>query len=220
MAVSLGRTKSPAPPDAAAAFHAPLFHDLVSGLDPAGRHVVLDLGAASTDMLALLGRSHCRVDIADVAYSGGIDKLNATAAVSTADALLPERLSGDDFDLVFCWDLPNYLTLDALSALMTAIGRRARPRALVHALIVYAEREMSEAPGRFIPTTAGELINRNARGPSIEAPRYSPEELGKSMGEFALDRARLLSNGMQEFVFQLQCFGDSQGGSTTRHRTS
>jgi len=37
----------------------------------------------------------------------------------------------------------------------------------------------------------------------IAAPRYSPEDLGKSMGGFLIDRARLLSNGMQEFLFRL-----------------
>lgn len=167
-------------------------------------------------MLALLGRSRCRVEIADVAYSGGIDRLNASAAGSAlrsvTDELLPSPPPGDEFNLVFCWDLPNYLTLDALSALMNAIGRRARPRALVHALIVYAEREMSEKPGRFVPTSDGDLIDRSARRASVDAPRYSPEELGKSMSGFVLDRARLLGNGMQEFLFQLQCRGDSYSG--------
>ncbi len=213
MAVSLRRANTAASPNAPAAFHAPLFGELASALEPSDRHVILDLGAASTGMLALLGRSRSRVEIADVAFSGGIERLNALEPgpdlTSAADALLPDPAPGNEFDLVFCWDLPNYLTLDALSALMDAIGRRARPRALAHALIVYAEREMSEQPGRFVPTADGELIDRNARQASIAAPRYSPEELGKSMGQFVLDRARLLSNGMQEFVFQLPCRGDS-----------
>ena len=86
---------------------------------------------------------------------------------------------------------------------MNAIRQRARPRAQVHALICYAEREMSEEPGRFVPTADGELTDRSTPQASIAAPRYSPEDLGKSMGGFVLDRARLLSNGMQEFVFQL-----------------
>ncbi len=207
MAVSLRRAKPSAPPDAPVAFHAPLFHDLVAGLEPTRRHVVLDLGAASTDMLALLGRSRCRVEIADFAYSGCIEQLNASktgpALAGVADALLPNPPPGDEFELVFCWDLPNYLTLDALSALMKAIAQRARPRALVHALICYAEREMTEEPGRYVPTEDDKLIDRNARRASVAAPRYSPEDLCKSMGGFTLDRARLLSNGMQEFVFQL-----------------
>lgn len=177
-------------------------------MDANRRHVVLDLGAASTAMLALLGRSRCRVEIADLAHFGGIDQLNTSedgAALSdAAESLLPNPPPDDAIDLVFCWDLPNYLTLDALAALMRAIGRRARPGALAHALIFYAERDMKEHPGRFVPTAAGELIHHGASGVMMAAPRYSPEDLGKSMGHFVIDRARLLSNGMQEFLFRLE----------------
>ena len=189
------------------ALHAPLFHDLLAGLDETERHVVLDLGAASTGMLALLGRSRCRVEITDLAHFGGIDCLNTSepgpVLVDAADALLPNRLPDDAIDLVFCWDLPNYLTLNGLSALMNAIGRRARPGALAHALIFYAEPDMKEHPGRFVPTADGELIDNSAASAAIEAPRYSPEDLGKNIGQFVIDRARLLSNGMQEFLFRL-----------------
>ncbi len=172
------------PPDSPAAIHAPLFQDLVAGLDATRRHVILDLGAASTAMLALLGRSRCHVEIADLAHFGGIDNLNRAepgpALAEAAESVLPNRMTGDAIDFVFCWDLPNYLTLDAVSGLMGAIRRRARPGALAHALIFYADRDIT-----------------------LAAPRYSPEDLGKSMGGFMIDRARLLSNGMQEFLFRL-----------------
>lgn len=195
------------PPGSPAALHAPLFQNLVGGLDATRRHVILDLGAASTEMLALLSRSRCRVEIADLAHFGGIDHLNTAApgpAISeAAESVLPKRLANDAIDLVFCWDLPNYLTLDAVSGLMGAIGRRARPGALAHALIFYADRDMKEHPGRFVPTAAGELIDHSAPGRTIPAPRYSPEDLGKSISGFTIDRARLLSNGMQEFLFRL-----------------
>jgi hypothetical protein len=154
---------------------APLFRDLVARLDSTERHVVLDLGAASTTMLALLGRSRCRVEIVNLANFGGIDRLNATepgpALVDAAGSLLPNRLPIEAVDLVFCWDLPNYLTLSALSALMDAIGRCARPGALAHALVCYAERDMNEHPGRFVPTADGELIDYSATGAAITAPQ-------------------------------------------------
>ena len=196
------------PPNAPVAFHAPLFHDLVTGLSATERHVVLDLGTASTAMLALLGQSRCRVEIADLAHFGGVDRLNTAepgpAVTNAINAMLPNRLPDDAFDLVFCWDLPNYLTLDALSTLMNAIAHRARPGAVAHALIYYAERDMREHPGRFVPTADGaELIDYGATNAAIAAPRYSPEDLDKGMGRFVLDRARLLSNGMQEFLFRL-----------------
>ena len=208
MTASLRRVRRPAQPDPSAVLHAPLFQDLVTGLDATERHVILDLGAASTAMLALLGRSRCRVEIADLAHFGGIIQLNSTEPgpelATAAKSLLPNRLSDEAIDRVFCWDLPNYLTLDSLSALMDAIARRARPGALAHALIFYAERDMKENPGRFVPTPDGELIDHSTPSPAIAAPRYSPEELGKSMGRFVIDRARLLSNGMQEFLFRLE----------------
>jgi len=159
-------------------------------------------------MLALLGRSRCRVEIADLAHFGGIDRLNGAkpgpGIAKASESVLPNRLTTDAIDIVFCWDLPNYLTLDAVSGLMGAIGRRARPGALAHALIFYADREMREHPGRFVPTATGELIDRSNPGAAIMAPRYSPEDLGKCMGGFRIDRARLLSNGMQEFLFRLE----------------
>ena len=76
-------------------------------------------------MLALLSRSRCRVEIADLSYFGGIDRLNTAepgpAISEAAESVLPERLTNDAIDLVFCWDLPNYLTLDAVSGLMGAL---------------------------------------------------------------------------------------------------
>ena len=190
------------------AFRAPLFSDLVAGLEVDERHVVLDLGAASTEMLALLGRSRCRVEVADLAHFGGIDYLNTQEPgpdlVGAVDSWLPNGLSNEAIDLVFCWDLPNYLTLTALSALMAAIGQRALPGALAHAMIFYADRDMKAHPGRFVPTADGELIDLSGPGEAIAAPRYSPEDLGKNMGRFEIDRARLLGNGMQEFLFRLR----------------
>jgi hypothetical protein len=184
-----------------------LFQELVAKLGPIERQVILDLGTASTGMLALLSRSRCRVEIADLAHFGGLKQLNAMKPGSelarAADAMLPAPLQDNAFDLVFCWDLPNYLTLDALSALMEAIGRRMRHGALAHALIHYATSEMSERPGRFVPNEHGELIDCNAVHATVAAPRYSPEDLDKSTSGFVLDRARLLSNGMQEFLFQI-----------------
>jgi hypothetical protein len=195
------------PPASSAAFHAPLFHETVDGLHPTERYVVLDLGAASTATLALLGRSRCRVEILDLAHFGDIDRLNAAkpgaALAEVADSMLPNPQPEDAIDLVLLWDLPNYLSLNALSALMKAIGQRARPGALAHALIFYSGRDMCEHPGRLVPTADGELMDYNETSATIAAPRYSPEDLGKSMGGFVHDRARLLSNGMQEFLFRL-----------------
>jgi hypothetical protein len=206
--VSLRRAASRVPPRPPAALHVPLFQSIVAGLRETDRHVVLDLGAASTGMLALLGQSRTRAEIVDLAHFGSIERLNSMdpgpELAAAANTLLPSAVPGDAIDLVFCWDLLNYLTLDALAALMEAIARRTRPGAFAHALVFYAERDMPEQPGRYVPNTDGELVNLTQPGPIVPAPRYSPEDLARHMGGFVIDRARLLGNGMQEFLFRLE----------------
>lgn len=210
MASTMGRATARAPMEKPSALKAPLFRSLVERLEAGGRHVILDLGAASNPMLSLLGQFRCRVDIADLASDGGIERMNADAEgedlVARADSLLP-RLRANDvgYDLVYCWDLPNYLKPAALSALMTAIAARAgRTGLLAHSLIVYSERSMPELPGRYVPMEDLTLVDRNAASAEIKAPRYSPEDLGRMMGAFEIDRARLLANGMQEMLFNLR----------------
>ena len=61
---------------------------------------------------------------------------------------------------------------------------------------------MPSTPRRFVPTEHCGLIDLSEPGVCIDAPRYSPEELGDNMAGFVIDRARLLSNGMQEFLFR------------------
>jgi len=191
-----------------AVLNAPLFRTLADELESAHHKVVLDLGAASTRMLALLGRSSCLVEIADLARCGGIDALNMDVSDSArdeiAESLLPERFTADPVDYIFCWDLPNYLHPPGLSALMRAIAYRARPGARAHALVAYSERNMAAAPGRFLPTEDDKLVNAAAPGGQVAAPRYSPEDLGRIMDDFEIDRARLLANGMQEFLFRMR----------------
>lgn len=206
MTVSLRRALSEDQLDKSQALHAPLFQNVLVKLDPSERSVLLDLGAASTAMLALFSESRCCVEIADVAHFGGCDRLNSAepgpGLFDIAEALLPERVTSDPVDIVFCWDLPNYLSLPALKALMQAIGRRSRGGTIAHALIYYAERNMPKYPGRFVPTEDRKLENHALPGELVSAPRYSPEDLTDNMSGFAIDRARLLGNGMQEFLFR------------------
>ena len=84
-------------------------------------------------MLALLGGFRCCVEIADLVRHEGLVQLNAdqepAERLAVAQALLPQHEAGDPLDLVYCWDLLNYLKPLAVSALMMAIrsrGSRAR----------------------------------------------------------------------------------------------
>lgn len=202
MAGSLGLSaaREPAGP---AALNAPLFRGLMEGMEDDARRVVLDLGPARPETVATLGRFRCRLEIADLAE--GIDLLGTTADPEELReriaSLLPPRRD-EATDIVLCWDLLNYLERPALKALMKDILMRLRPGSQVHALIAYSTPNMSARPERFVPTGDYALLHHPVTADMRKAPRYSPDDLSRNMPGYAVERAMLLKNGMQEFLFR------------------
>jgi hypothetical protein len=62
---------------------------------------------------------------------------------------------------------------------------------------------MPQQPSCFVPIDEQRIANVAPAQPERDAPRYSPEDLAICMPRYAVDRARLLKNGMQEFLFRL-----------------
>lgn len=183
-----------------AALNAPLFRSVIERLHAGGRWVILDLGAAQSGTVSLFSQFRCRLEIADIGPD--IDLLNAAEdPAAVAEALLPPGRE-EPVDIVLCWDLLNYLSRPALTALMDGVARRSRPQTLLHGLIVYSARRMPVRPGRFLPTEDARLLNVGASLEQRDAPRYSPEDLALAMPLFTVERAMLLRNGMQEFLFR------------------
>jgi len=73
--------------------NAPLFRSLIERLAEDQRWVVLDLGAARPQIIALLNRCRCRLDIADLADAVDtlIDVGDSVRLADLAEALLPAQ---------------------------------------------------------------------------------------------------------------------------------
>ena len=183
--------------------NAPLFESLMARLVEDRRWCVLDLGAARPQIIDLLSRFRCRLEIADLADSvGTLNSVDEPEALpERAEALLPER-HAEPTDVVLCWDFLNYLERGALTALMDCIAVRCRDAAFVHALIVYSERRMQPEPGQFAPIDDAHLLNLATAKLERIAPRYTAEDLRACLPGYTVERARLLGNGMQEYLFR------------------
>jgi hypothetical protein len=184
-------------------FNAPMFRNLVERMQDDARRVVLDLGPARPETVASFGRFRCRLDIADL--SGDIDTLNAISEPEllrqVVTAVLPPRRA-EKSNVVLCWDLLNYLQPGTITALMREVRERLAPDALVHALIVYSGKTMAARPARIVPDDQDRLLYFPQSAQESPAPRYSPEVLARCMPGYAVERAMLLRNGMQEFLFR------------------
>ena len=204
MTTSRAPSALPDETESPAAINAPLFRSVVEPVDSDRRRVVLDLGAACGRTVELLSQYQCRLDIADL--SDRLDELNAESTPeglrNTAESLLPAN-HPETADVVLCWDILNYLNASALTALMSQIAARSRPGTLVHALIVYAATHMPARPGHYVPLKDCSLVSMPFGPDEREAPRYSPDELKQYLPGYTMERAMLLSNGMQEFLFRV-----------------
>lgn len=183
---------------------APLFRRLVESFDPERRAVVLDLGLARAETVALFSPFRCRLDVADLA-----EELDQIAAESDP-ALLPalvERLlpprRNEPTDLVLCWDLLNYLSRPALTALMDNLASRARPGTRVHFMLVYSGTRMPERPNYYAPRPDGTLLTIPVTRSEREAPRYSAEDLSRCLRGYVVESSVLMRNGMQECLYRL-----------------
>lgn len=185
-------------------FNAPLFQSLMERIYTGGRWVVLDLGAARARTVALLSQYHCRLDVADLIDD--VDSLNAETDPSglhdAAERMLPAQRE-EATNAVFCWDILNYLTPPALNALMSCVAMRGRPGTLVHTLMVYSEPHMAARPGQFGLLDDNGLIDTAYSRREREAQRYTLSELTDQLPGYSIERAMLLTNGMQEILFRL-----------------
>lgn len=195
-----GAATARAPVDKSTTVSAPLFRSVLEQLAEDRRWIVLDLGPARPVTLEVLAGCRVRLDIADLT-----DEI--ARAVNPLD--LPTIRDLEPADVVFCWDLLNYLDRPGISRLMAQVASRCRAGALVHALIVYSERVMHAHPGQFMPVDSGTLRTLDQRQPDRAAPRYSPEDLAIAMPDYAVDRVRLLGNGMQEYLFRTRTLRDA-----------
>ena len=199
-------------PSAPKVLRAPLFGTVIEHLRAGSRQVVLDLGPARAATVGLLNLFHCRLDIADL--STELDVLNTledpVLLQAQIESVLPAH-GNEPTDVVLCWDLLNYLQKPVLTKVMDCITARARRGTLVHALIIYSSKHMPAQPDIYYPgeisgndeVNVDRLVNISVTSVERDAPQYTPDDLKRCMQGCHIERAVLLGNGMQEFLFRI-----------------
>ncbi|MGB1580835.1 MAG: class I SAM-dependent methyltransferase [Nevskiales bacterium] len=188
---------------------APLFGSLISQLAKDQRWVVLDLGSANGEIINLLSKYRCSLDIADLpATLATLRQLDEPELLQAlVEKLLPRR-DDEKADIVLCWDLLNYLDKPAISTLMTAVAGRAKPGAMVHSLITFSSIHMPAEPCRYGVIDSQHLLQYKTGNAERHAPQYSPKVLWECMPGYDLEKAMLLRNGMQEYLFRVMKPGE------------
>jgi Methyltransferase domain len=182
---------------------------LFAGLVPESRLDVLDLGpavGANVDFLAQ--RFVCRLQVGDLYRSlaaeterrGGDDpEEDPEALLRAALPAPPERRC----DLVFAWDLFDYLSKPRLRALARLLAERCRPGARLFAMVAIGK-EIPATPTTYLFHDEESLLYRDRPAATRPGPRYRPSEVAELTPGFTVDRSFLLRHGVQEYLLERQ----------------
>lgn len=184
---------------------APLFEHMIQSLAGDCRHVVLDCGAARSGTISLLSEFRCRLLVLDLAaVLPSLEPLEDPAERRDFLAAHIESQDHEPGQLVFCWNLFNYLKPEDIRVLTDLLASRLAPDARLHALLEYSSPLMPATPGHWVPDDAGRLHSDQPEIEQIAAPRYSLRTLERLMPQFRPERSMLLANGLQEHLFRLR----------------
>jgi hypothetical protein len=170
---------------------------VMSRLEDAPRCGVFDLGAPVAANVELYGRHGSKITFADFYHFHQPQRPNGASAASVADALPAIAFQ---VDVIFAWDVLNYLSREEITWLGQSVRSRCAPGALLLAL-VSCSGPMPATPSNH--TIIDERTLRvEANGSSTTtSPAYSEQALLRSLPGLTVKSRVQLRNSMVEYLF-------------------
>lgn len=163
----------------------------------------LDLGPASGQKLEFLSQYACKIHFEDLYRTlNSFDYLSPEDGVSYDSVfryLLPYNRT-IRFDVVFCWDVLNYLNPEEFRHLMRHVTRYCNGGALLFALIS-TQKTIPEQPAKFEIAGPETLSCRIRARIMRKCPQYQETDLARFMPNFNVMNSFLLRNGFKEYLF-------------------
>ena len=160
---------------------------------------VLDLGPAIGSNVEYLSDFGCRLSIEDLYLTRTTAADGEELGPEFFEQLVPLP-DGPQFDVVFAWDLFNYLSRKELGRLTARLRQACKPGAQVLALI-WIHKSIPAQPIRFRFRGSDQLVYDRRTALERPGPRFQPAEINQLMSGFQVDRSFLLRHGIQEYLF-------------------
>ncbi len=177
---------------------------------------VLDLGAARGGNVDFYSTISSKIHIEDL-FRSITEQRNSGFSELSFEAILTCE-SSTRFDIIFLWDILNYLSPSEITALGEHLEQFCHSKTIVYALISGAP-SMPRVPGRYQIGQDSKLIAEYGREDEIKSPRYSKTHFKKLLPSFERTRSYLLRNGMEEYLFFYRGEEDVKGVETIASAT-
>lgn len=160
---------------------------VITRLEDAPRPGVLDLGSPVSSNVALYARHGARMTFADL---------------YRFDATPGDVLPGKAFhiDIVFAWDLLNYLSLEEIESLGESVREKCAPGAMVLALIS-CPGPMPAIPSYHAITGRDTLWVETKSAETTTSAGYSEQSLLRALPDITVKSRFQLRSSMVEYLF-------------------
>lgn len=182
------------------------------------RYTILDLGPAVAENIDFWSNYSCKIYIEDfyqtlisenawpqgnTPKTQGVDidapTSGQTQTKKLVDWLMPYAPK-TRFDVIFVWDLFNYLAREPLHELISHLSGYCRPGTLIFAL-VSTRVQISQQPLVYKILGHDQLLYESTSNLECVNPRYREINLLRAMPNFRTHKSFLLRNGIQEYIF-------------------
>jgi cyclopropane fatty-acyl-phospholipid synthase-like methyltransferase len=179
---------------------------LCQHLRPEKKYNILDLGSAWPENIDFYSKYTSKLYVEDL-YEALSDQSSPelqNGAMDVGSAAYSDLLTyqGDTtFNIIFAWDLFNYLSRERLYAFMQELSKRCSRKAFIFAFIS-TRSQITQRPLAYkILDQKNILCGTTDSKEERLHPRYREAELLKIMPGFKVFKSFLLRNGMQEYLF-------------------
>lgn len=168
------------------------------------KHAILDLGLPSGGNIEYFARFPCTLYVEDLFDSlvtlppPGEDEGEQAYDVRVGKALA--HPPGVRFDLIFAWDLINYMPADLIEALMKRLSGSCRHGTLLY-IMMSTGPTMPERPAKIAINSDNRVRYEVTGAGVVPNPRYTPLKLERMVPGFRLLHSFLLGASLQEFLF-------------------
>lgn len=177
---------------------------LIKTIDPAQPTRILDLGAACASNIKFYSKIARKFHFEDLSAAiAGRCESQKSAGANPEKSVLDETLSlrkNQFFDLIFCWDILNYLEPEEISRLGGMLAEHAHSETQIFLLLPVGS-EIASVPLKF-QVMEHDRLNYEEEGAGYTAsPRYNKSDLKKFWPHFKRNKSFLLKNGFEEHIY-------------------
>jgi len=190
------------------AISSPILFDLLNSLSKQDYHEILDILPANQGVIDSFSRFHCKL------YLPGC--LKELCAMTPDRHDTPHKLhraltralgfykkQSASLNVIFLWDLPNYLNKPVMRGLIEYLSHHMHENVTLH-FYIHTKQQMPASPRGYSILPEGKVWLENSDNATIKSPLYYQEALLTLFHPFKVKRSMLLSSGLQEYILALK----------------